>query len=123
MEVVNGLVSVIKVNDFAFSHEQQFIEHIKDVGVRLMDGGDHSLTLLDSQLAQVFHDLSSNERVEASGGLIQEDQRGIRDKLNTHRSTFALSSRNTLHKRSTDVSVLSFVKLELFDQSVNTSDF
>jgi hypothetical protein len=50
VEVVNGLASIIKVNDFAFSHEQQFIEHIKDVGVRLMDGGDHSLSLLDSQL-------------------------------------------------------------------------
>lgn len=88
-----------------------------------MDGRDDRATLLASQVAKNLHDAGGREGVETCGGLIEENQTGVSDKLDTNRCALALTARYTLDEGTTDASLLTLDQLEILDQLGHTRQF
>jgi len=85
-----------------------------------MDSGKNSTSILSSQITKGLHNGGGGEGVETSGGLIEENQTGVSDKLNTNGGSLTFSTGDTLNKRSTNSSLLTFGELELTDDLFNT---
>lgn len=118
-EVVNSEFSLVEVDNLALSEEHQSVEVFENVGVWLMNSTYHS-SAASRQLSQGVTDRRGCKGVEASGGLIKEDEVGIGYQLDADGTAFALSTRDTLDKWPTNLCVLALVKSELMNDFVNT---
>ena len=87
-----------------------------------MDCTDHSSSILDSKIAENFHDVCSGERIKTGCRLIKEDQARIGNELDTDGGTLTLTTRDTLDERSTNSSLRAFGELKVMDELVDTSD-
>ena len=119
-EVVNSLVGGVHVDDLTAGQEHKSIKHLENVGVGLMDSGHDSAVLTDGEIAKDFHDRSGSEGIKTSGGLIEEDERGVSDQLDTNGGTLALTTGDTLDEGATDLGVGTLVELEVSDEELDT---
>jgi len=115
LEVVNGEVGFVKVDDLTTSEEQEAIENLETVGVGLMDSGEDSSLILFGQVEEDLHDVGGGEGVQTGGGLVKEDQGGVRDQLHTDGGSLTFSTGDTLHEGATNLSVLALHHLEVVD--------
>jgi hypothetical protein len=72
------------------------------------------------EIFQSLHHRSCRKRIQTSRGLIQKDKIWISDELNTDTCPFPLTSRNTLDKWSSDLSVLTFSESQLSDDLLHS---
>ena len=122
-EVVDGQTRLIEVDNFTASEQHQSVEHLENVGVRLMDSANDSATLLPGEVTEDLHHICGCERVKTCSGLIKEDETWVSDELNTDGSSFTLTTGHTLDEGATDARSLTLAQLQILDENLDTRQF
>ena len=86
-----------------------------------MDGGDHSSSS-SGQVTKRLNHRGSSEGVQTCGRFIQENQVRVCDQLHTNGGSLSFSTRHSLNKRATNLSVLALVKSEFSNDLINSVD-
>ena len=88
-----------------------------------MDGANDRAVLFPGEVSKDLHDVGGREGVKTRSGLIQENQTGIGDELDTDGATLALTAGDTLNEGSTDAGVGALRQLQVMDELLNTIQF
>jgi len=87
-----------------------------------MDRAYDCAVTVTSEVTESFHHAGCREGVETRGRLIQENQTGVSDELDTDRGTLALTTGYTLDEGTADPGVLTLLELQGDDEFVYTLD-
>lgn len=80
----------------ALAQEEDLVEHLKDLVARLVEHGDDGHAEL-AELLEAVADGFAAARVQATGGLIEEEHGGVRHELNAHVDSLALPPTDPAH--------------------------
>ena len=86
-----------------------------------MDGLNNSSSGF-GELTEHLHHLGRSVRIQASCGLIQEDQAGVCYKFYSDGCSFSLSARHTFQQRASDEAIPAFFKFQIQDELVDSGD-
>mmetsp|Transcript_27025 Transcript_27025/g.54123 ORF Transcript_27025/g.54123 Transcript_27025/m.54123 type:complete len:260 (-) Transcript_27025:153-932(-) len=75
--------------------KDRLVEQVQDLRARLVNGAHHRAAHLGELLEHRDH-IVGRAGVEAAGGLVEESDLGVRDKLRAHRCALALAAGNAL---------------------------
>jgi len=70
-----------RVHSISMCEQHEVIEHRDDVAARLVDGKHHGAVVITGKGSEGFHDVVCIIRVQTAGRLVQEQDRGARNKL------------------------------------------
>lgn len=76
--------------------------------------------MLASQVSEGLHHRGGSEGIQTGGGLIQEDEGGVSDELDTDGGSLTFSTRDTLDEGTTDLGVLALHQLQFVDDLLNS---
>lgn len=91
-EIVLRIGTCALVNNFSLLHEDEIINELKDLRLRLMDGAHHRAHAPLAQVLQGAHQRKSSGGVKAGRGLIQEEQFRPGDQFHRHAQTLSLTT-------------------------------
>ncbi len=111
LEEEQGLLAAALVDDLSLLHEDEVVEELEELLLRLVDGADDRAVALGGQLLEAGAHGERGGAVEAGGGLVEEDQLGLGQQLHGDAQALALSAGDALlaavaHDHVLDVSDL-----------------
>ena len=104
-EVVDGVGRQAEVCRAAAREQQQPVAEIEDLLARLMDGEHGGRPERLGHLVQGAHDVERGRRVQATRGLVQEDDARARDELHTDRHAPLLPTGEPAEEQAADLGV------------------
>ena len=84
-----------------------------------MNRTDNRATIFPSEITEDFHHVCGCEGIETGGWLIEEDETGIGDQLDTDGGSLTLATGDTLDKRSTDSGIGALSQLQVVDKFID----
>ena len=94
LEPVHCLACRAQVEQLAHGRQQQLVKQAPDGGARLVDGA-HDGHAATSQCAHGLHHGQGTEGIQATGGLVEEENAGVGHQRTGNRQTSLLASRQT----------------------------
>ena len=88
-----------KVGHAALVQQAEVVEEREDLGGGLVDGRDDGAARARERMRQRRHDLRRRVRVEAGGGLVDEEHRRVGDELGADVDALALAARDAARRR------------------------
>lgn len=104
----------------AASEKEEAVELVEEEGRRLVDGNEHRLSGV-GELAEETEDVERGLAVKTGGGLVEEEEDRLGDKLDTDGDALALLDTET-DVVLADESILDVVKLKEVDDGVDICD-
>ena len=86
-----------------------------------MNRTDNRTTIFPGEVTEDLHHVCGREGIKTGGWLIEEDETGIGDQLDTDGGSLTLATGDTFHERSSDSRVLALCQLEICDEFSNAS--
>lgn len=109
-EIVSCIITWALVDESAIDEEDESIEEVIDVGVRLMDGHEDGLVCLCRKRFEVADDDKGCEWVQAWSWLIEHQHIRIADQLKRNRCSLSFSSWYALDEHSSNDHIKAFLK-------------
>lgn len=118
LKVEDGILGGAEKGVFALMEEQERVERVKDLGGRLVDGGDDGAAGA-SDVVQRAHHRQGGVRIKAGRWLVQEDHGRVGDQLASNGDTLALTARDAARRRVADECISAPFKAQHVDDAVH----
>lgn len=118
LKVSGSVLSLAKVDDLPLGQQQEIVKELIDVRTRLVDGQDDGATLAGELLDGVGN-VQGISRGETRCRLVEEQDTGAGEKLDTDGDSTLFSSRYTADDGTSDLGVLDVGEVELLHDGVD----